>query len=164
MLAQELIDYEIRVEPDANDKYGVFKVGTHDDLVTALGLAVQDDGEPLGRALQLQAEADRQTHQAALPRQRGQTIWEYANDAGDLGRLLGRSRPWDDRGGLLIRLQPHRRGRIPPEQRPVPDGAPGHHDAAVPGLGHDRPFLGSGHHGRRRAAHHLPALWRRTVG
>ena len=41
VLAQELIDYEIRVDPDANDRYGAFKVGTHDDLATALGLAVQ---------------------------------------------------------------------------------------------------------------------------
>jgi hypothetical protein len=40
-LARELLDYEIRVSEDANDKYGAFKVGTHDDLVTALGLAVQ---------------------------------------------------------------------------------------------------------------------------
>ena len=40
-LARELQDYEIRVDQDANDKYGAFKVGTHDDLVTALGLAVQ---------------------------------------------------------------------------------------------------------------------------
>jgi hypothetical protein len=28
------------VEPDANDRYGAFRVGRHDDLVTALGLAV----------------------------------------------------------------------------------------------------------------------------
>ena len=40
-LAKELQDYEIRVSEDANDRYGAFKVGTHDDLVTALGLAVQ---------------------------------------------------------------------------------------------------------------------------
>jgi hypothetical protein len=40
-LARELLDYEIRVSEDANDRYGAFKVGTHDDLVTALGLAVQ---------------------------------------------------------------------------------------------------------------------------
>jgi hypothetical protein len=40
-LAKELLDYEIRVDTDANDRYGAFKVGTHDDLVTALGLAVQ---------------------------------------------------------------------------------------------------------------------------
>lgn len=39
-LAQELQVYEIRIDQDANDKYGAFKVGTHDDLVTALGLAV----------------------------------------------------------------------------------------------------------------------------
>lgn len=43
VLAQELEDYEIRVSEDANDRYGAFRVGTHDDLVTALGLAVQTD-------------------------------------------------------------------------------------------------------------------------
>jgi hypothetical protein len=40
-LADELLNYEVKVEPDANDRYGAFKVGTHDELVTALGLAVQ---------------------------------------------------------------------------------------------------------------------------
>ncbi len=40
-LAAELIDYEIRVDENANDRYGAFKVGKHDDLVTAIGLAVQ---------------------------------------------------------------------------------------------------------------------------
>ena len=39
-LAQELLAYEIKVASDANDRYGAFKVGTQDDLVTALGLAV----------------------------------------------------------------------------------------------------------------------------
>ena len=42
-LAREIQDYEIRVDEDVNDRYGAFKVGTHDDLVTALGLAVLDD-------------------------------------------------------------------------------------------------------------------------
>lgn len=42
-LVQELLDYEIRVDDNANDKYGAFRVGTHDDLVTALGLAVQKE-------------------------------------------------------------------------------------------------------------------------
>jgi hypothetical protein len=42
-LGKELLDYEIRVTEDANDTYGAFRVGTHDDLVTALGLATQDD-------------------------------------------------------------------------------------------------------------------------
>jgi hypothetical protein len=41
VLAKELLDYEIRISEDANDRYGAFRVGTHDDLVTALGLAVQ---------------------------------------------------------------------------------------------------------------------------
>jgi hypothetical protein len=40
VLAKELLDYEIRVDQDANDTYGAFKVGTHDEVVTALGLAV----------------------------------------------------------------------------------------------------------------------------
>ena len=41
VLADELQNYEIRVDQNANDRYGAFRVGTHDDLVTALGLAVQ---------------------------------------------------------------------------------------------------------------------------
>ena len=40
-LTDELLDYEIRVDENANDRYGAFRVGKHDDLVTALGLAVQ---------------------------------------------------------------------------------------------------------------------------
>ena len=46
-LARELLDYEIRVDENATDRYGAFRVGTHDDLATALGLAVQTD-EPVG--------------------------------------------------------------------------------------------------------------------
>jgi hypothetical protein len=46
-LGQELLDYEIRVSENANDTYGAFKVGTHDDLVTALGLATQEDVAPI---------------------------------------------------------------------------------------------------------------------
>jgi hypothetical protein len=45
-LTEELLDYEIRVDERANDAYGAFKVGTHDDLVTALGLATQSDKPP----------------------------------------------------------------------------------------------------------------------
>jgi hypothetical protein len=41
VLARELQDYEIRVDENAHDRYGAFRVGSHDDLVTALGLAVQ---------------------------------------------------------------------------------------------------------------------------
>jgi len=42
-LIQELQDYEIRVDEHANDRYGAFKTGAHDDLVTALGLATLTD-------------------------------------------------------------------------------------------------------------------------
>jgi hypothetical protein len=40
-LNEELQNYEIRVDENAHDRYGAFRTGTHDDLVTALGLAVQ---------------------------------------------------------------------------------------------------------------------------
>lgn len=42
-MARELKDYEIHISQQATDTYGAFKVGTHDDLVTALGLAVLED-------------------------------------------------------------------------------------------------------------------------
>jgi hypothetical protein len=40
-LAEELLEYEIKVDPDGDARFGAFRVGAHDDLVTALGLAVQ---------------------------------------------------------------------------------------------------------------------------
>lgn len=43
MLTRELLSYELRVNENATETYGAFQVGTHDDLVTALGLAVQVD-------------------------------------------------------------------------------------------------------------------------
>ena len=43
-LSQELLDYEIKIEPDANERYGAFRVGTRDELVTALGLAAINVG------------------------------------------------------------------------------------------------------------------------
>ncbi len=45
-MARELLDYEIKVDTNANDKYGAFKVGSHDDLVTAAGLTVQELTRP----------------------------------------------------------------------------------------------------------------------
>ena len=42
-LGRELLDYEIKIDEDANDRYGAFRTGAHDDLVTALGLACQDE-------------------------------------------------------------------------------------------------------------------------
>lgn len=42
-MARELQDYEIRTDPDGDAKFGAFRTGTHDDLVTALGLAVLHD-------------------------------------------------------------------------------------------------------------------------
>jgi hypothetical protein len=42
-MARELQDYELRSDPDGDLKFGAFKVGTHDDLVTSLGLATLID-------------------------------------------------------------------------------------------------------------------------
>jgi hypothetical protein len=42
-LAKELLDYEIRISEDANERYGAFRVGSYNDLVTALGLATMED-------------------------------------------------------------------------------------------------------------------------
>lgn len=42
-LVDELLDFEIRVDEDGDAKFGAFKVGSHDDQVVALGLAVQED-------------------------------------------------------------------------------------------------------------------------
>jgi hypothetical protein len=36
----ELLNYEIRVDENAHDRYGAFAVGAHDDEVTAVGLAL----------------------------------------------------------------------------------------------------------------------------
>lgn len=40
ILSQELLDYNISIPEDANERQGAFKVGSRDDLVTAVGLAV----------------------------------------------------------------------------------------------------------------------------
>lgn len=42
-LAHELMDFEIKVDQDGQDHYGAFKVGSHDDMVIALGLATLYD-------------------------------------------------------------------------------------------------------------------------
>lgn len=42
-LAKDLLEYEIRPDERASERYGAFRVGSHDDLVTALGLALQED-------------------------------------------------------------------------------------------------------------------------
>jgi len=42
-LAQELQDFEIRVNENANLVSGAFRTGAHDDLVVALGLSCLDD-------------------------------------------------------------------------------------------------------------------------
>jgi hypothetical protein len=46
-LQEELKNYTIRVNEHANSEFGAFKVGTHDDLVTALGLACLSEYIPI---------------------------------------------------------------------------------------------------------------------
>lgn len=46
-LQKELKNYTIRVNENANPEFGAFKVGTHDDLVTALGLACLSESVPI---------------------------------------------------------------------------------------------------------------------
>ena len=41
-LGRELANYEIRIDEKARGRFGAFRSGTHDDLVTALALAVQE--------------------------------------------------------------------------------------------------------------------------
>jgi hypothetical protein len=38
-MVEELLNYKIHVSEEGHDRYGAFKIGIHDDLVTALGLA-----------------------------------------------------------------------------------------------------------------------------
>jgi hypothetical protein len=40
VLAEELLNFELKVDEKANETYGAFKVGTHDDLVSGLGLGI----------------------------------------------------------------------------------------------------------------------------
>ena len=40
LLAKELLNYQVQVDENANDRYGAFKVGSSDELVTALGMVV----------------------------------------------------------------------------------------------------------------------------
>ncbi len=42
-LAEELMDFELRVNENANLISGAFRTGAHDDLVVALGLSCLDD-------------------------------------------------------------------------------------------------------------------------
>lgn len=39
-LARDLREFQVEVKEDANERYGAFRVGRHDDLITALGLAI----------------------------------------------------------------------------------------------------------------------------
>jgi hypothetical protein len=77
VLREELENFEIRVDQNANEKLGAFKVGTHDDLVTALGLAVQVD-HPGGGAF---------AWRAAWPARRGRPAGSTRSDW--LARLRG---------------------------------------------------------------------------
>ena len=42
-MVRELQDYQIKPDPEGDTRFGAFRVGSHDDLVTAVGLAVLRD-------------------------------------------------------------------------------------------------------------------------
>lgn len=42
-MREELLNYQIKVDPDGMAKFGAFSTGAHDDLATALGLACLED-------------------------------------------------------------------------------------------------------------------------
>lgn len=46
LLAEELLSFQIDIEPDANERYGSFRVGSRDEMVNALGLTVQPEPIP----------------------------------------------------------------------------------------------------------------------
>lgn len=50
VLEQELADYEIRVGENSKEQFGAFATGAHDDLATALGLAVNPRPPKYNRA------------------------------------------------------------------------------------------------------------------
>ena len=43
ILAEELVNYEVELLSDASNREGAFQVGTRDELVTALGLAILEE-------------------------------------------------------------------------------------------------------------------------
>src|SRR5205085_6609104 len=65
------IYYEIRVDKNANDTYGAFRVGIHDDLVTALGLATQVDGHSVGEALARAMDPDSRSEERRVGKECG---------------------------------------------------------------------------------------------
>lgn len=56
VVTRELLDYEIKVSEDGNDTYGAFRVGSHDDTVTALGLSVLHDPQRYAAGTTSQAD------------------------------------------------------------------------------------------------------------
>jgi hypothetical protein len=47
VLTEEKLGYELRVEENGHERTGVIKVGTHDDLVKVLRIALLNDGPQL---------------------------------------------------------------------------------------------------------------------
>ncbi len=56
-LVRELLDYDLKVTDSASFMAGAFKTGSHDDMVTALGLSVLEPARPRTRS-RLNAMAD----------------------------------------------------------------------------------------------------------
>lgn len=57
VLADDLVNFEVRLDDTANDRPGAFPVGVYDDLVTALGLAVFNEPPPPRRSQSIVIES-----------------------------------------------------------------------------------------------------------
>jgi hypothetical protein len=102
-LAKELLDYQIRVDEDANDKYGAFKVGSHDDLVTALGLAtLQDLAAPRPESVTVYLHG----------RPKGQDIPAWTREQPTDGPCASPACQWQHGGGLLCGAHLEARARL----------------------------------------------------
>ena len=110
-LTRELLNYEIRVDGDGNERTGAFKVGTHDDLVTALGLAVQvDPFDPVAMFGGAKRHAMRRSYVSRLLEARVDplTVQELAGHAAAVTTARGGSEAPGDESppAALARLKP----------------------------------------------------------
>lgn len=96
---QELPEYEVKPSPQANDTYGAFVVGKHDDMVTALGLAVQDDIRVGGQPVTLPfAEIERHRALRGAPDMRIVPGVNHVPGAHPWGNMLGDTPIHEQRG------------------------------------------------------------------
>lgn len=87
-MKQELMDFDLKVTSSQNVQYGAFRVGTHDDLVTALGLACLGERQRVPMAFSLSGGIARSSGGES-------TRPEIARMLQDQRRLGIADKPWD---------------------------------------------------------------------